>query len=101
IAEIEARIRTGPAFSSQLADGLSPTEIMQQVFTGYAISPPETTPLTFRCRCNRQQVANMLKTLDRPAAAELAQQGEEVEVTCEYCRQAYHFSPEELDEPGS
>jgi len=96
ITRIEERIRTLPSVSSLLAKGQTPAAILAKLFEGVDCSPPETTPLVFRCNCSRQQVADMLRNLGRDETTELAARGEEVEVTCEYCRQAYRFSPSEV-----
>ena len=101
IAAIEERINNLPAFSTLLAENRSPTDIMQQLFDGFECSPPESIPLGFRCSCSRQQVAGVLKSLGQQELAELAEKGETVEVICEYCRQAYQFSPEEFDASGN
>jgi len=96
IIQIEERIRTLPSVSILLAKGQSPAAILAKLFEGVDCSPSETTPLVFRCNCSRQQVADMLRNLGRDETAELAARGEDMVVTCEYCRQDYRFSPAEV-----
>jgi molecular chaperone Hsp33 len=96
ILQTEGRLKSLGPISKLLADGQTPTGILQQLFTGFECSPPEKIPIVFRCTCNRKQIAAILRNLGRDETAELTARKEEINVTCEYCRQGYSFSPEEV-----
>jgi molecular chaperone Hsp33 len=96
IEQIEAKINSLPGISSLLRDGESPGTILEAIFSDFDCSDPESIPLTFRCNCSQRQVAGVLKGMGPEELSSLAEKGEAVDVTCEYCRQAYRFSPEDL-----
>lgn len=57
----------------------------------------ESTPIAFRCSCNRERIAEMLRSLGREEAQDiLAEQGS-VEVSCEFCGREYHFDAVDIE----
>ena len=51
--------------------------------------------LGFRCSCTRERVRNMLVMLGRNEVEQILVEQGRVEVTCEFCNQAYEFDPQE------
>ena len=51
--------------------------------------------LRFRCSCTRERVRNMLIMLGRGEVEHIIAEQGQVEVTCEFCNQAYRFQPSE------
>ncbi|PLX79259.1 MAG: Hsp33 family molecular chaperone HslO [Desulfuromonas sp.] len=95
IDRIESRVADQPSLSSLLGEGKSLTTILADIFSGHELTPPESLPLRFRCRCRRDQVAKMLAGLEKSELEAAVTEGV-VEVTCEYCRQSYRFTPDEI-----
>ncbi len=57
----------------------------------------QPTPVRFVCRCNRERVAGLLRTLGpREVREVLAEQGA-VTVTCEFCGRPYQFDAIDVD----
>ena len=96
IGQIEERIRLMPPLSARLRAGESIETVMADIFTGIGCGQPDSAPLVFRCNCNRDQVAGMLKNLGKDELSSMAAEKKDVEITCEYCRQSYCFSPADL-----
>jgi molecular chaperone Hsp33 len=95
IARLESRLLKMPAPTALLRQGLGPQQILAQLFGDIAFEVVSETPLKFICRCTRSQVAGMLKTLGQPELQKLLAEGQ-AEVTCEYCKEVYCFSRDEL-----
>jgi len=98
ISQIEARLRSLLPISSLLQAGESMEQILTGIFTDLPGNPPDKISLIFRCNCTREQVAGILNSLGQDELTEIAEKQEDVEITCEYCRQSYRFSPTELAE---
>ena len=90
------RIRGLPPTTRLLRQGLSPLQILERLFGGTGFAVQHDFPLRFSCPCSRAQIEDMLIGLGRTELDRLAGDTDPVEVTCEYCRQAYAFSSEEL-----
>lgn len=96
IARIEERISAAPAISSLLRNGEPIEKIITNIFAGIDCTRPESIPLEFRCNCDRSQVAQVLKSLGQEELSAIADEGEQIEITCEYCRQSYSFAPADV-----
>ncbi|WP_395676415.1 Hsp33 family molecular chaperone HslO [Inquilinus sp.] len=60
---------------------------------GVRVFPPQ--PMRFSCRCSRERVASMLKSMPRTEIESLAVDGR-VEVACEFCNTRYDFDRDQL-----
>ncbi len=85
-----------PPISSLVRDGLSPIELAQQVLNDSNFKLQDTVELHFRCNCSRRHVLAMLTGLPDEDLEALAQRAEDTEITCEYCKKSYLFTPREL-----
>ena len=56
----------------------------------------DRSPVEYRCYCSRERVAAALETVGSEALEEMAESGEDTEVSCHFCDKVYHFSPEEI-----
>jgi molecular chaperone Hsp33 len=95
-----------------MADTLKPTElraltdkqILQRVFAEDDVRLFESTPVFFRCRCSRERVIGMLRSLGADEIRSILAERGNVEVRCDFCNRAYQFDPvdvEHLLSPGS
>ena len=96
IEVLSKRIKELPPTTSLLKQGMTPTEILEKIFSGGDFHVQQQTPLQFYCPCNRQQIENMLLGLGRKELISLREEQEQVEIVCEYCRQQYHFDHEQM-----
>lgn len=96
IEVLSKRIKELPPTTSLLKQGMTPTEILEKIFSGGDFHVQQQTPLQFYCPCNRQQIENMLLGLGREELISLREEQEPVEIVCEYCRQQYHFDHEQM-----
>jgi molecular chaperone Hsp33 len=82
---------------------LSDRSLLRRLFAEDDVRMFESAPVFFRCRCSRERVVSMLRSLG-PAEVRsvLAEQGH-VEVRCDFCNRAYRFDAvdvEQLFSPG-
>jgi molecular chaperone Hsp33 len=77
---------------------LSDRDILRRLFAEDDVRLFQSAPVYFRCRCSRERVSGMLRSL---GAAEvrsvLAEQGS-VEVRCDFCNRAYHFDSVDIEQ---
>jgi len=95
---LEQRLAELPATTVLLREGIGPLEILQRLLDGIPFGVKGETGLLFRCGCSRGQVQQMLRALGREELLQLAAEPEATTVTCEFCREAYRFSPDEISE---
>ena len=86
-----------PPTTSLLRQGVSPVEILAQLFGELEFGVQEEVPLEFFCPCNEQQIEGMLRNMGANELQPLVEEQGQVEVVCEYCRTRYRFSRKQVD----
>jgi molecular chaperone Hsp33 len=77
---------------------LDATELLRRLYHEDDLRLFDANAVRFQCRCSRERVAGMLRTLGREEAfSVLAEQGQ-VAVTCEFCNEHYRFDGIDLEQ---
>jgi molecular chaperone Hsp33 len=53
---------------------------------------------SFACSCSRERVGNMLRSLGKDEIASIVAEQGQVEISCDFCGQLYHFDPIDAEE---
>ncbi|MBQ9033747.1 MAG: Hsp33 family molecular chaperone HslO [Lachnospiraceae bacterium] len=97
IAALEKNLKGIDSVTKMLSDGLSPEQMLEKVLEGMDPEVTEKTPVAFRCNCGRERYERALVLLGREEVQKIVDDGEPVEITCQFCGKKYSFSPEELE----
>ena len=89
-----------------LADTLKPQElrtlkdreILQRLFAEDDVRIFESSPVFFRCRCSRERVIGMLRSLGSDEIRSLLAERGNVEVRCDFCNRAYEFDSVDVEQ---
>lgn len=68
-----------------------------QVLKGFEHHVVSSEPTEYRCYCSRERVEAALASIGSDALAELAQDGKDISVGCQFCGTEYTFTPAELE----
>lgn len=80
-----------------LSTDLAASDLLYRLFHEDGVRIYEGHALRFGCRCSRERVENMLRSLPREEVQELKIDDGRVEVTCQFCSTDYHFTDADLD----
>lgn len=83
--------------SGELLAADAPT-LLRRLFHEEDVRLLGAQPLRFNCRCSRERVAAVLRTLGREEAFASVQADGRVEVTCEFCNTRYHFDAVDIEQ---
>ena len=72
--------------------------MLDQALAGLEPKMMGTLPAAFRCDCCRDKVERTLISLSDRELREMIDEGKTIEVKCQFCGRAYHFTSEELRE---
>ncbi len=75
---------------------LTPHEVLYRLFHEEEVRVFEPQPLNDTCRCSREKVADVLRTLPKEDMEHLLSERGFAEVCCQFCSRAYHFTAEEV-----
>ena len=95
LEQLDKNVRNTPYVSSLIDMGFTPERIIEMLGRDMKIEILDSYPLHFGCRCSRERVEGVLKTLPKKELGQLAQDPK-TEVTCPYCNAKYEFSREEV-----
>jgi len=76
---------------------LDAERLLLRLFHEETVRVLATQPLQFGCRCSRERVASVLRTLGREEALASLQNDGRAEVTCEFCNTRYHFDAIDIE----
>lgn len=88
-----------------LGDTLQPAElraltdqqILHRLFAEDDVRMFESAPVFFRCRCSRERVEGMLRSLGAEEIRSLLEERGNVEVRCDFCNRAYQFDKVDVE----
>ncbi len=98
IEKLEKKISEIPSVTEMLEAGKTPEEMLSVILGEFGLSIGDTMPAEFRCDCSKERVSRAVSTLSKKDLQDIINDGEAIEVKCQFCNQAYHFSVDELKE---
>lgn len=96
IDKLEAGIQRAGAVTPMLEAGMTPEDILGQVFGDLGVVFMETVPVSYKCYCSRERVEQALISLGKQELGEIVREGKEFPVECQFCDTLYRFTPQDI-----
>jgi molecular chaperone Hsp33 len=96
LTHLEQEIAAMPPLSQLLLEGKEPAQILSQLFNKVPHKKIGTRKLFYACSCNQAKMEGALFSLGKEDIRQLLEKEDGAEVRCEFCRQSYRFSQDEL-----
>ena len=96
IDRIEAGIQKAGAVTTLLDGGMSAQQLLETVMEGLDLEILETSPVEYRCYCDRDRVTSTLISLGKKELAQIVEERETIHIECQFCDTIYDFTPEEI-----
>jgi len=93
---LEERMQTFPDITALLAEGASPEEMLGMLLDTPDLDIHDRTSCSYACPCNRDRMLANLAALGREELESLLKAPDDLELTCHFCNQRYHFQPDEV-----
>lgn len=98
IDRFEKRIQEMPAISSLLASDNHTQALLEAIYGKDAYKILSEEALSFTCDCSKDRFMDALASLPISDLQEMKDEDHGADITCQFCRTHYHFSPEDLEE---
>ena len=98
IAALEKNLGGIEAVTKMLSAGDTPEMMLEKVLKGLDPVITDRMPVEFRCNCGKERYERALVLLGRDEMQKIVDEGEPVEIECQFCGKKYAFTPEELKE---
>lgn len=98
ITEIEESLKAIPPISKLIQKGLTPEQILEQIFGQDQVQFLETMPVHFECNCSKERFGAAIIGLGAAEISDMIEKEGMAEAQCHFCNEKYLFSKEELEE---
>lgn len=98
ITLLEDRLKTIAPISSLIQQGLTPDEILDELFGKGQVKVLETMPVQFQCTCSKERFADAIIGLGSAEINAMIEEDGMAEAHCHFCNERYHYSKIELEE---
>lgn len=96
VEEAMQRLTNIPGATSFLTQAKTLEEAISVIVGTHDFELLEQRDLHFACTCSREKTEQILLSLGKGELENMANAGHEIRVKCEFCRQEYTFSPNEV-----
>jgi molecular chaperone Hsp33 len=98
ISKLEERLKTIEPISKLIERGLTPEQILEELFGKEQVKVLETMPVGFECNCSKERFANAIVGLGAAEITAMIEEDGQAEAHCHFCNEKYLFSSDELEE---
>lgn len=98
IDRLEKKIQEIDSVTMMLERGLTPEGILEEILGDFGVEVVDKIPAAFLCDCSKEKVSRALATISRKDMDSIINDGESIEVKCQFCNKAYRFDIDELKE---
>lgn len=91
------RISKLPPVTQLLREGETPEHILDMLFADIPYDILEKRALAFQCSCSREKIERALISLGLEELSSMIKEQGGAEVDCEFCREVYSFTRDELE----
>lgn len=96
IEKLENRIAEMDSVTNMLERGLSPEGILEEILGDFGVEITDKIDTQFYCDCSKAKVSRALSTINKKDLDDIINDGESIEVKCQFCNKAYNFDIDEL-----
>lgn len=96
IEKLEQKLVNIKSVTSMLDEGNTPEQILELLLGDLELEIMDTIPTQYYCNCDKERVEKAIISIGKKEIAEIIQDGEPIEVKCQFCNTAYTFDIEDL-----
>lgn len=80
-----------------VSPALATADVLYRLFHEDGVRIYSPTHVRFKCRCSREKVLNILRTIPRREIEEICEKEGAVSIKCEFCSEEYAYTADQLD----
>ncbi|MDC6328147.1 Hsp33 family molecular chaperone HslO [Staphylococcus auricularis] len=96
ISHLEDTITNMTPVSKLIDQGLSPEELIYEIFEKEEVQILENVPASFECKCGHDKFLKAIKSLGEAEIEDMIEKDKGAEAECHFCRNKYQYSEDEL-----
>ncbi len=96
ISDLEARLQDFSSITTLMDKGMTPEDMMKQLFDGYDVVVTDSITPSYHCDCSKERVYKAVMSVGKAEIEDMIADGEPIEVGCHFCNQKYVFDLDDL-----
>ncbi len=96
IDKLEENLKNIKSVTSLFEEGHTPESILELILKDLDMEIQDKTPAEFYCNCSKERFLRGLASLDKKELKEMADEGKEIEVNCQFCGKHYYYGADEI-----
>ena len=96
IDRLEAKLSEVKSVTTMLDGGMTPEQILEELLGEFGLEINDTLPTRYHCNCSRERIEKALISLGKKDLQEMINDGEPIEVGCQFCDKKYQVTVDEL-----
>jgi molecular chaperone Hsp33 len=98
ITKLEEKLSTITSITSLLDEGKTPEMILEYLLGEFGLEINDKIPTAFSCNCSRAKIEKALIGVGREELQSMIDDGETIELNCQFCNKHYPVTVDELKE---
>lgn len=96
IDALEKKLAGMTSVTSMLDAGMTPEQILEELLGEFGVEFTDTIETEYHCDCSRERIDRALISIGKKDLQEMIDDGESIEVGCQFCSKKYQITVEEL-----
>lgn len=96
IDRLEAKLSEVKSVTTMLDGGMTPEQILEELLGEFGLEINDTIPTKYHCNCSRERIEKALISIGKKDLQEMINDGEPIEVGCQFCDKKYQVTVDEL-----
>ncbi|MBO7357862.1 MAG: Hsp33 family molecular chaperone HslO [Lachnospiraceae bacterium] len=96
VDKLEENLKNIKSVTSLFEEGHTPESILELILKDLDPEIQDKTPAEFYCNCSKERFLRGLASLDKKELKEMADEGKEIEVNCQFCGKHYYYGADEI-----
>ena len=98
IDKLEENLKNVTSVTELLDHGCTPEGLLEALLGNLGIEVLDTLPTQFHCTCSNERVEKAVASVGREDLQAMIDDGEDIEVKCDFCNSTYKYTVDELKE---
>ena len=98
IDKLEENLKNVTSVTELLDHGCTPEGLLEALLGNLGIEVLDTLPTQFHCNCSKERVEKAVARVGREDLQAMIDDGEDIEVKCDFCNSTYKYTVDELKE---
>lgn len=98
IDTVEASLKHVHSVTDLLEQGMTPEDMIHHLMGELDVEVLDRIPTQYACNCSKERVSKAVASIGKQDLQEMIDDGETIEVNCDFCGSHYYFTTDELKE---